>query len=269
MDEIRIDNLKVFAHHGVYPEEKQNGQVFYLNVVLFLDTRAAGLTDDLKLTVNYGETCHKLHEWMREEQCNLLERLAERLTEKLLHQFPAVHAVDFEIRKPQAPIGLPFESVSVKIHRGWHRAYLSIGSNMGDREQNLRNAISALKDCRQIRSVQNSSFIETKPYGKTDQADFLNSAVSLETLFSPKELLQKLHQIEAAEGRTRELHWGPRTLDLDILFYGKQVYEDTDLVIPHVDLENREFVLKPLCELAPHFRHPILGKTVEQLLQEL
>lgn len=269
MDEIRIDNLEIYAHHGVYPEEKQKGQRFFLNVVLFLGTRAAGLTDDLVLTVNYGEVCHKLAQWMQEEKCNLLERVAEKLTEKLMLQFPGIRAVDIEVRKPQAPIGLPFESVSVKIHRGWHRVYLSVGSNIGDRERHLLNAIGALKDCRQIRSVQGSSFLETKPYGRTEQADFLNGAVSMETLFSPKELLQKLHQIEAAEGRTREIHWGPRTLDLDILFYDKLIYEDADLIIPHVDLENREFVLKPMCELAPNFRHPILGKTMGQLLKEL
>ena len=269
LDEIRIDNLEVYAHHGVYPEEKQKGQPFFLNVILFLDTRAAGLTDDLALTVNYGEVCHKLDQWMREEKCNLLERVAEKLAEKLLQQFPAVRGVDFEVRKPQAPIGLPFESVSVRIRREWHRVYLSVGSNIGDREQHLRNAVSALKDCRQIRSVQSSSLVETKPYGKTDQADFLNGAIFLETLFSPKELLQKLHQIEALEGRVREVHWGPRTLDLDILFYDKLVYEDADLILPHVDLENREFVLKPMCELAPNLRHPILGKTMAQLLREL
>lgn len=269
MDEIRIDNLEIYAYHGVYPEEKEKGQPFFLNVVLYLDTRAAGLMDELEATVDYGSVCRKLDQWMKEENCDLLERVAEKLAEKLMQEFPLIQKLDFEIRKPKAKIGLPFESVSVKIHRGWHRVYLSIGSNMGERERHLLSALGALKDCRQIRGIQVSSVIQTKPYGGVSQPDFLNAAIFMETLFSPMDLLHKLHQIESAEGRARDVRWGPRTLDLDILFYDKLVYEDRNLVIPHADLQNREFVLRPMCELAPYLRHPILGKTMEQLLLEI
>ena len=268
-DEIRIRELEVYAYHGVYEQEKKEGQPFFLNVTLYLSVRKAGETDDLTCSVNYGEVCRKLDQWMREQSYDLLETVAEKLSERLLSTYPLIHHMELEVRKPQAPIGLPFGSVSVKIRRGWHQAYLSIGSNMGDRKAYLQGALDQLCECRKMRNVKASSFLETKPYGNMEQDDFLNGAVSLETLYSPRELLDFLHEIEQKADRKREVHWGPRTLDLDILFYDKWIYEDEALILPHVDLENREFVLRPLCELAPNYRHPILQKTVAQMLQEL
>ena len=114
-----------------------------------------------------------------------------------------------------------------------------------------------------------SDFLVTKPYGVTDQDDFLNGCIKLRTLLTPRELLDRLHHIEQAAGRERILRWGPRTLDLDILFYDDLILGEADLCIPHVDLPNREFVLRPLCEIAPYLHHPATGKTVREMLQEL
>lgn len=268
-DEIRIDNLEVYAYHGVNPEEKAVGQTFYVNAVLYTDIRPAGREDDLSLSTNYGEISHFINNWMKEYIYDLIESVAENLAEQLLLNFGSITALELEIRKPEAPVGLPFESVSVRIKRGWHQAYLSLGSNMGDREAYLRQGIRQLGEHPLIQVQQTAELLETEPYGYTEQDRFLNTAVKLRTLLTPKELLQYLHEIEAAAGRTRELHWGPRTLDIDILFYDKLVYEDDVLVLPHADLENRYFVLEPLSHLAPNYRHPILGKTVVQLLKAL
>jgi len=268
-DEIRIEELKVFAHHGVYDFEKEQGQDFYLNLTLFLDTLEAGKTDDLTKTINYGEVCQDLKQWMQEKSYDLLEAAAQGLAEKLLVKYERLHHLSLEIRKPQAPIKLSFGSVSVQIRRGWHEVYLSIGSNLGDREKYLVEAVAQLENCPQMRRVRMSSLIETKPYGGVEQGDFLNGAVVLDTLLTPRELLDYLHGIENRAGRTREIHWGPRTLDLDILFYDDLIYGDDQLILPHMDLANREFVLKPLCELAPGLRHPISHKTVAQMLAEL
>ena len=114
-----------------------------------------------------------------------------------------------------------------------------------------------------------SELLETLPYGVVEQDNFVNGMFEIRTLLAPEELLQELHRIEQMEGRERKLHWGPRTLDLDIIFYDDLVYDSEDLMIPHIDMENRYFVLKPLSELAPNFRHPITHKTVAQMLAEL
>lgn len=269
MDEIRIDNLEVYAYHGVFPKENEKGQPFFVNMVLYVDTRRAGQADELTLSTHYGEVCHFVTRWMQEHTCKLIETVAENVAREVLKEFPLVEALDVEIRKPHAPIGLPFESVSVKIHRGWHRAYVAIGSNMGDKEKYLQEAIQGLADHEEILVTQVSSLITTEPYGGVEQDEFLNGMVEIKTLLTPHELLDYLHELEQKAGRERILRWGPRTLDLDIVFYDKLIFEDDVLIIPHVDMENRDFVLKPMVELNANFRHPILQKTMKQLLDAL
>ena len=130
-------------------------------------------------------------------------------------------------------------------------------------------ALGQLKNSKDIRVEKVSELLETLPYGVVEQDNFVNGIFEIRTLLAPEELLQELHRIEQMEGRERKLHWGPRTLDLDIIFYDDLVYDSEDLMIPHIDMENRYFVLKPLSELAPNFRHPITHKTVAQMLAEL
>ncbi len=269
MDEIRIDNLQVYAYHGVFPEENEKGQPFFVNMVLYADTRAAGKEDELTLSTHYGEVCHFVTKWMQEHTYKLIETVAETVAKQVLLKFPLVQEIDVEIRKPEAPIGLPFESVSVKIHRGWHRAYIALGSNMGDKAAYVDGALQGLRKHADIRVKKVSSFIMTQPYGGVEQDVFLNGAVEIETLLTPHELLDYLHVLEQEAGRERKIHWGPRTLDLDILFYDKLIMEDDTLIIPHVDMQNRDFVLKPMAEINPNFRHPILQKTMQQLLEHL
>ena len=268
-DEIRIDNLEVFAYHGVRRDEKENGQTFYVNAVLYTDIRPAGREDDVSLSTNYSEICHFITNWMQDTLYDLIETVAETLAEQILLNFGAIQGIVLEIRKPHAPVGLPFESVSVRIERSWHQVYLSVGSNLGDREAFIKQGIDQLEEHLLIQVQKVADTVETEGYGFTDQPKFLNTAVKARTLLTPRELLDQLKLIEDSAGRTREVRWGPRTLDLDIVFYDKLIYEDDRLILPHVDMENRYFVLKPLSQLAPNFRHPILGKTVTQMLEAL
>ncbi len=145
-------------------------------------------------------------------------------------------------------------------------AYLSLGSNLGDREQNLRRALSALAS-KHIEPRRVSSCYETEPVGYRDQPWFLNIAVEASTLLSPHELLDRCRHIESKLGRRRSFPGAPRTLDIDILLYGDQVIAAETLVIPHPRMQDRRFVLKPLSEIAPQVLHPLLRQTVQALFE--
>lgn len=269
MDQIRIDNLKIFAHHGVYPEETEKGQNFYVSAVLAADTRKAGKTDDLQYSTHYGEVCRFLNSFLTENTFRLIETAAERSAEELLLHFPRIRSLTLELRKPEAPIPLPFESVSVRITRGWKRAYLGCGSNMGEKEKYLERAVAALKADSRCRVKAVSEWMRTTPYGGVEQDDFLNGAIAVDTLYTPEELLSCLQSIELAQGRERLVHWGPRTLDLDILLYEDCVMYTERLMIPHPDMQNRDFVLRPLKQIAPYEMHPLLRRSIAQLCTEV
>ena len=160
-DQIRIEELEVYAHHGVYPEENEKGQHFYVNATLYTNTRPAGLADDLSLSTNYGEVCQFITEFMQQHTFQLIETVAERTAYEVLQHFPLVQGLDLEIRKPEAPIPLPFGSVSVAIHREWHEAYIAVGSNMGDSREHIARALGQLKNSKNIRVEKVSNLLET------------------------------------------------------------------------------------------------------------
>lgn len=268
MDQIRIKNLKVFAHHGVYEQEKEQGQNFCVSGVLYVDMERAGRSDDIADAVDYGAVCLFIDQYMRENRFDLLEAVADHVAKAVLFAFPAVRKLEIEIGKPQAPIPLRFESVSVRIVRGWHRVFIALGSNMGDRLRYLEQAVESLREDDCFRGIKVSNYIETAPYGGVEQDDFLNGVLEAETLYSPEGLLARLQREEQSAGRKREIHWGPRTLDLDILFYDDLILAGEKLSIPHPDMKNRDFVLEPLAALAPSFVHPVYRKSVRELLEE-
>lgn len=269
MDRICIEGLQLFARHGVFPEENEKGQHFVVHAALLVDTEAAGIQDDLSLSVDYAAVCEVIRDAMTSRIYQLIETAAQETALAILHAFPSVNSVELEVCKPEAPIPMTFRSVSVKIQRGWHTAVIALGSNMGDSEGFLNGAVQAFRESRYFRHVQVSDFLWTKPYGYTEQADFLNGVVLCETVYSPHALLDVLQAAEQRAGRERKLHWGPRTLDLDLIFYEDKIISDARLQVPHPGVQDRAFVLAPLVQLAPYYWHPVLHKTAAQLLEDL
>ncbi len=265
-DCIEIHDLVVFANHGVLPEEKSMGQKFVISMKLYMDMDKAADTDDIAEAVNYAEVCSFVTEFTKINRCRLIEAAADNIARALLVSYPAVNAVEITLKKPWAPIGLPLESVAVKIKRSRARVYLSIGSNMGDKERNLDFAVKSIKENEACIIKKVSEYIVTEPVGGVIQDDFLNACIELDTVLTPHELLDFIHTIENEAGRTREIHWGPRTLDIDILLYDDMVMNDATLTIPHMQMHKREFVLKPLAEIAPYAYHPVMKEYAVNLL---
>lgn len=268
MDRIEIKDLVCYCHHGVLKEENVLGQKFLVSASLFMDTRKAGLEDSLPHSVDYAQVAHTIDVWMKENTCQLIEAVAEQMAREILLTYPVIDSVELTIKKPWAPILLPLDTVSVTIRRGWTKVYVGVGSNMGNRRKYIDDAFAGIRNDRMCKGAYMSSVIETEPYGYTEQDRFLNGVICFQTLYSPQELLTFLHNLEKEGNRQRQIHWGPRTIDLDILFYGNEVLQTEDLIIPHREVAFRSFVLEPMEEIAPFFVHPVFDKTITQLYNE-
>lgn len=156
----------------------------------------------------------------------------------------------------------------MNFHPGQHRAYLSLGSNLGDRQALVEQALERLESSGHVRVIRRSSLYETEPVGKTDQPWFLNQVLEISTDLEPDPLLDLAQSIERDLGRTREIRWGSRTLDIDILLYDTEVIATERLTVPHPEMTRRRFVLVPLVEIAPDLTMPD-GRRVDAFLNQL
>lgn len=167
--------------------------------------------------------------------------------------------------KNAKPIEKPAKEMAPPLPpKRYINVYLSVGSNMGDRLQLVRKAAGLIhKNLGKI--ARKSHIYETQAWGKTDQDPFLNQVLMINTIMAPRDLLEKIAEIEREMGRERKEKWGPRTMDIDILFYGKRVIRDKGLEVPHPELHKRLFVLAPMLEIAPELEHPILKQPIDEL----
>ncbi len=334
-DRIRLTGVRATGFHGVFPEERRDGQEFVADVVLHLDTREAAATDRLDLTVDYGALATGVAQILAGDPADLIETVAERIAALALAD-PTVAGVDVVVHKPSAPITVPFADVTVEVHRDRRHpavvavpAYssaldhgvaaaapahlapvpaapaapaatpgfpdllvlpvlpglamtipvddpgpvdhldeapaepvavvLALGSNLGPSQETLRRAIAdlAMIDGLQVTAI--APLARTGSVGGPDQPDFLNTIVLASCTLSPRALLHACQAIEEAYGRVREEHWGPRTLDVDLIRYGSVLAVTDDLELPHPRAHARAFVLEPWAQIDPDAVLPGLG----------
>ncbi|MBM6689751.1 2-amino-4-hydroxy-6-hydroxymethyldihydropteridine diphosphokinase [Fusobacterium mortiferum] len=269
MDKIYINNLEFIGFHGVFPEEKKLGQKFLVSLELIVDTKEAGKTGDLTKSVHYGLVAQDVERVFLEKSIDLIETCAENIAEMVLKKYELVKEVKVTVKKPWAPLQMHFENVAVEISRKWHKVYLSLGSNMGDKRENLLEAIKRVGELENTEVVKSSTILETEPFGYIEQDNFLNACLEVKTLLTPQEFLSSILKIELDMGRVREIKWGPRVIDIDILFYDAEIIQEDNLAVPHPWICEREFVLEPLSEIAPNYVHPLERKTIMMLARKL
>jgi dihydroneopterin aldolase/2-amino-4-hydroxy-6-hydroxymethyldihydropteridine diphosphokinase len=254
-DQIVLKGVSARGHHGVLDFEKRDGQVFVVDVTMDVDLAPAGSSDDLADTVSYAEVAADVVALIEGEPLDLIEALAARIADRVLAR-PLVEAVEVTVHKPEAPVGVPFTDVQVVVRRErCTPVVVALGSNVGDSAETLQDAAVALLGLLDV--TASSSVVETDPVGGPEQPAYLNAVVVGTTRLAPSTLLAGLHDIEREHGRTREVRWGPRTLDLDLVQYGDPVF-DTDVVmdtttltLPHPRAHERAFVLVPWLQADP------------------
>lgn len=255
-DRVEIDGLVVTTMVGALPHEREMAQPVQIDLSITTDLRDAGRSDELGDTVNYGFVAERVASVVREAKDVLLERLADRVAEAVLG-LDRVDAVDVSVTKLRPPIPEHVATTSVRIHRrrselgldgpASHRAIVALGSNLGDRVSYLKDAVAQLGPV-----LAASQVYETAPVGgPDDQGPYLNMVVVVDTPQDPFAFLRRCQRIEASALRQRVVHWGPRTLDVDILFFDDVAIQSPELTIPHPQYAVRRFVLAPLSEVAP------------------
>lgn len=255
LDTIHLKDLRYFSHVGVFPEEKADGQYFVLDIDLFFSAPLKAVDSDLlEDSVSYADVYDLVEKLVTGARYDLIERLAGAVADLVLDRF-SCSAVRVTVKKPEAPIDGEFAYMGITITRHKKQevegktVYIGLGGNLGEREATLRQALIDLERHAHVEVTAVSSLYETKAWGVTDQPDFLNAVAKLSTSLDPFALLHVLQTIETRHGRVRDLRWGARTLDLDILEIEETTIESPTLDVPHPRITERAFVMIPLAEV--------------------
>jgi len=268
MFRILIKDLNLFSYHGVKESEKKDGQNFRFNIEILLNKSSFLNGDDLENTINYSEVIKLVKDINSNRRFNLLETLSQEIANRIMGMSFLIEKVTVKIEKTSPPIKENLESVGVEYALDRKReekdksknnkvdVFLSLGSNMGNREDNLRKAVDMIGGNPHINILEVSSIYETEPMYLKDQDSFYNIVLQaqVDRELSPFEMMGFLKGIEYGFGRKRsEKRYGPRIIDIDLLYYGEMVIESDFFTIPHPGIEERKFVLVPLSEIAPEF----------------
>jgi dihydroneopterin aldolase/2-amino-4-hydroxy-6-hydroxymethyldihydropteridine diphosphokinase len=261
-DRIRLSGVRGRGFHGVFEHERREGQEFVVDVELAVDLGPAGGSDDLADTVNYGEIGAAALARIEGEPHDLIERLAELVAHDALAH-PSVDEVTVTVHKPQAPVGVPFGDVTVSVTRRREPVpvVIAVGANLpwglSSPHETASSAVESLAHHPAVRVVASSALYDSDPVGGPEQPTYVNAVVLARTSLSPTSLLRELHVVEAAYDRRREVRWGARTLDLDLVQYGDPTVgtditsELARLTLPHPRAHERAFVLLPWLEADP------------------
>ncbi|MCQ2482710.1 MAG: 2-amino-4-hydroxy-6-hydroxymethyldihydropteridine diphosphokinase [Clostridia bacterium] len=250
MDYILLSKMRFFGHTGCFDKEKQDGQYFYVTVKMGVEEIKGAETDNLEDTIDYSVIYDICKETVEGSSCNLIEYLAGGIAERILAADKRILSVSVTVSKPNAPIDGEFDTMAVTVNRQQkHQVYLSLGSNIGDKRENLKMAVNLIESNSEIFEVEVSNVYETEPWGYADQDAFYNICLSLKTSLTPDELLQFTQSIEMSMHRVKTIVNGPRNIDVDILLYDEVKVNKPYLVIPHPRMYERAFVLAPLSEL--------------------
>ncbi len=255
-DRIALRGIFADTCHGVLAHEKVEPQRFIVDIEMQIDLSVAGASDELGCTVSYADIAQNAYHILAGECVDLIETLAERIAVMALSPI-AVEAVEVTVTKPQAPAGVPFldpvvGGPSVTVRRAQDReVVIALGANMGDRVGTLAAAVRALAATDGIEVVACSPLLETGAVGGPEQPDYLNAVVVARSRLAPWTVLAQLHRIEQNHGRVRDVRWGARTLDLDLIQVGDPALGDDlqldtpELTLPHPRAHERAFVLVP------------------------
>ncbi|MBB4105615.1 2-amino-4-hydroxy-6-hydroxymethyldihydropteridine diphosphokinase [Allorhizobium borbori] len=251
-DRVFVSNLCLHGHHGLFPEETRLGQKFYIDIECAVDLAPAGLSDDYEKAVGYDTLCDIATAVSAAGPYKLIETLGHRIAEAVLARFYIITEVVVRVRKPSAPMAAMFDNVGVEIRRRRRRRIgLSLGSNVGNKIANIETALSLLRTENVVEFDGISKFYRTAPWGNEDQDWFVNVCAIGWTTMTPQDVLKAFKRIEFHVGRVPTVRWGPRVIDIDILFIDDIEADGPELTLPHRDMFNRAFVLVPLNEIAP------------------
>jgi dihydroneopterin aldolase/2-amino-4-hydroxy-6-hydroxymethyldihydropteridine diphosphokinase len=259
MDRILVDDLRVMCVIGALAHEREAAQPLRIDLSVGVDLADAGRSDDLDDTVNYGLVAERVTEMAMASKYVLLERLATEIADIVL-SFDRVDDVEVTVTKLRPPVPNDLATTAVHIARSrahpapsaahGHTVIVALGSNLGDREAHLRLAVDQLDRLGQVTAM--SDVYETEPIGGPDeQGAYLNMVAVVATALDPFAFLRRCQRIEVLARRERLVHWGPRTLDVDVLFFDDVVVESPELSLPHPRVHERRFVLAPLADVAP------------------